>query len=451
VSRLGHTVRRQIAHSSARRLLWRIACDSTTPMTPTPTEHSALPRFRRWVRPAVIALVLADAALLGVLTIQGFATPGAHAAQVHQLTSLDSASPRVSGVFDALQRDGLGASLAALEAAAVADSAVLRDAHQLAHALGRQALVVNGGDASVISQCRPIFASGCYHGVVEAFLEARGQVDMVELERMCSAAGSPERPGPTSECIHGLGHGVLGALALDLTRTLEHCDALSRPDLRRWCHSGAFMEAISAALADSAHGIAHHHGAHAGEHGAHGGRGSDGPAGMLAIDSSDPYSPCDAFDGPHASACWVYQGFLILQRHDFQAAPALKACDGAPGSRAADCYQSIGLQLTGLYQRDDGWVIAQCAAGSPALAPHCAAGAVLTLAAMDWSGARAARFCEASPPSWKAACYRNTGRALLGFASVRERAELCGRIEPEFGNACRDAAALGVAGAAAVN
>ncbi len=408
---------------------------------PIAAGRRARPTWPAWIA----ILVIADVALVGLLAIRGFAPKEPRAAEAHQLTTVAATSPSAAGVFDALERDGLAAALEALKRAAGADSAVLRDAHRLAHALGRRALVANGGNASVIGQCRPIFASGCYHGVVEAFLNARGNVDMQELERMCVAAGSDERPGPIYECVHGLGHGVLGALSLDLRGTLRHCDALTNEDMRRWCHSGAFMEATNAALADSG-GHPAHHGSHEGaghaEHGA-----AAIASGRLALDRANPYSPCDAFDGPHAAACWVYQAFLVLQNHDFDAAAAFRTCDDAPHGRAADCYQGVGLQLSGLFQRDDAWVLEQCATGRPDLAAHCAGGAALTLAAMDWSGARAGGLCAASPRSWKAACYRNTGRALTGLASASERAAFCTRIEPGYADTCREAAALGPAGA----
>jgi hypothetical protein len=112
----------------------------------------------------------------------------------------------VANVFGALEREGLAAALDSLMSAAAADTVLLRGGHQLAHRLARQAVARADNDARVISECRPIFASGCYHGVVEAFVQARGKIDTPELERMCASAGSQERPGPVYECVHGLGH-----------------------------------------------------------------------------------------------------------------------------------------------------------------------------------------------------------------------------------------------------
>jgi hypothetical protein len=323
--------------------------------------------------------------------------------------------PRVAGVFRTLNDRGLGAALDSLERVAAADSAVLRSGHQLVHALGRDAMAPTGAP-SVMSECRPIFASGCYHGVVEAFLNARGRIDAPELERMCTGgADNAARPGQTYECMHGLGHGVVGALGLDYAAALRQCNALSRAWYRSSCGEGVFMEAINLEIARLEGGKSppsagpRHHGSHE-PHLA--------PASSrLTIDSSDPYSPCDAITDPWAASCWLFQGFVLLRRTGFDAGAALRACDAAPAARVARCYESVGHQLTGLFQRDDGWVVAQCAKGRPSLAPNCAAGATLALNAVDWTGSRTARFCAAVPTGWRETCFAAAAASLAHYAS----------------------------------
>ncbi|MBA3260743.1 MAG: hypothetical protein H0T68_14920 [Gemmatimonadales bacterium] len=117
-------------------------------------------------------------------------------------------------------------------------------------------------------------------------------------------------------------------------------------------------------------------------------------------------------------------------------------CDAAPRGWVGRCYEGVGLQLTGVFQRDDSWIIEQCATGQPELAPRCAAGATVALTAMDWSGTRAAGFCAASPVAWKAPCYRAAATMLAVFASPVRQAEVCGSIEGKYAEACRQGAAL---------
>ena len=185
--------------------------------------------------------------------------------------------------------------------------------------------------------------------------------------------------------MHGLGHGLLGAVELDVPRALHYCDSLSSRQSTTACHQGAFMEAITQGLAGSGgHRHAHH--------------------GAIAIDPADPYSPCRSFNDPYADSCWLFQGFVILRSVGFDAGKALRACDDAPGGQAARCYESVGHQLAGLFQRGNGWIVAQCATGRADLALRCSAGAVLALAAMDWSGKRVRDYCAAVPPAWRDAC-----------------------------------------------
>jgi hypothetical protein len=186
------------------------------------------------------------------------------------------------------------------------------------------------------------------------------------------------------------------------------------------------MEAINAATGASAMGTTHEH--HA--------------ARPLAIDPADPYSPCRAYHDPYAASCWLFQGFVILRANDFDAGRALRVCDAAPDGRAARCYEGVGHQLTGLFQRGDQWTLGQCAEGAPSLAAHCAAGAALALDAMDWSGSRAARLCAAAPAGWKDACYRSGAGALTDLAAPDERARLCAKVEAPYMSACREAAGL---------
>jgi hypothetical protein len=328
-----------------------------------------------------------------------------------------------------LRRDGLDAALDSLERRAARDSTVLRDGHQMAHALGRDAVTQHGGDASIIRECRSSFASGCYHGVVEAALGHTGRIDMAQLEHLCVSIDGPGGPAPGFECIHGLGHGVLGAVDRDLAATLRHCDALSTARRAASCHSGAFMEAITGALGLP---MTHEMHSHAADH-------AHAAARPLAIDPADPYSPCDAYHDPYATSCWLFQGYVILRANGFDAARALRVCDGSPDGRAARCYESIGHQLTGLFQRGDAWMLGECAKGNPALAARCAGGATLALNATDWSGRRAARLCSAAPPAWKDECYRSAAGALVDLATPQQRASLCAAIEAEYIESCREA------------
>jgi hypothetical protein len=320
-------------------------------------------------------------------------------------TVIGPGDPRVAGVFRTLDSVGLAAALDSLEGQASHDSLVLRSGHQLAHALGRQAFTSGGESDTIIADCRADFSSGCYHGVVEASLTHHRTVDMAALERMCAAAGV-RHSGSMFECVHGVGHGILGASGDDVVGALHFCDRLSSDVLRGSCHEGVFMEAITTALAGSGHHSGHAHGMPQPRAETH-----------LAIDPADPYSPCRGYQDEYGQACWLFQGFLILRAVQFDAERALRICDRAPRGWVDRCSQSVGHQLTGLFQRDNRWVIDQCRSGPPHTAAQCGAGAVLALLGEDWSGGGAREFCQEVPSSWQKEClsvYHRRMAALRG-------------------------------------
>ena len=350
---------------------------------------------KRGLTVVISLLAAADIVLVTALALGGAAPPSALRTTPHP----DQVSSRLSAI---LQQDGLSTALDSLEWLAARDSLVLRDAHQLAHALGREALIRSGSDPAILAQCRPAFGSGCYHGVIEALLNLKGHVDMAELQRMCLAAGGPNKPGPIYECAHGLGHGVLGAVGLQIDTALGDCDALTEPWLAESCHQGVFMEAITVALDRRQKHGSHQHGPE-----------QHGSASALTIDPADPYSPCDRYTDPYADSCWIFQSFVILKKVGFDAARALRICEAAPEARADRCYQSVGHQLAGLFQRSDAWIAGQCGTGrSEQITANCTSGAALALAAMDWSGGRAKRFCGALPASSREQCFATAAEAL---------------------------------------
>ncbi len=99
--------------------------------------------------------------------------------------------PRLSGLLGLLHRQGLAALLDTLVQRATKYSVVMRGGHQIAHALGRLAGSKHYGDASVIRECRPVFASGGYHGVVERTVAAA-------YARLCRQAAARVAPARNS-------------------------------------------------------------------------------------------------------------------------------------------------------------------------------------------------------------------------------------------------------------
>ena len=161
-----------------------------------------------------------------------------------------------------LQAEGTEQALTVLEQVTAQDPEALREAHPLVHHVGQRSFARYGTAPLALSHCRDVFWSGCYHGVLQAFLSSLPTVEQQHILPLC----------PTSEtvstysfqrynCLHGLGHGLIIQFRYDLLKSLAFCDALPGSWDRESCYGGVFMENIvtfqQAQRAQPA--VAHHH------------------------------------------------------------------------------------------------------------------------------------------------------------------------------------------------
>ena len=131
-----------------------------------------------------------------------------------------------------LQIEGTEQALTALEQITAQDPDALREAHPLVHHIGQQSFARYGTAPLALSHCRDVFWSGCYHGVLQAYLTSLPQVEPQHIVPLC----------PTSEtvsaysfqrynCLHGLGHGLTIQFKYDLLKSLAFCDTLIGPGI----------------------------------------------------------------------------------------------------------------------------------------------------------------------------------------------------------------------------
>jgi len=119
---------------------------------------------------------------------------------------------------------------------------VVGNPHNMAHLVGQLIYKDYGFDGLTI--CEPIFAFGCYHGLMEvAFDKDKPEAYSDKLfaaEVGCKSLGDTETPSYWS-CIHGMGHGVATFREYNLEKSLNDCDQLNER-VRTYCHDGVFME-----------------------------------------------------------------------------------------------------------------------------------------------------------------------------------------------------------------
>ncbi len=151
---------------------------------------------------------------------------------------------------------------------------VVGNPHDMAHLVGQ--FIYKAYGFKGLSICEPIFAFGCYHGLMEvAFDKDRGNEtsygkDLLSAQEGCKTVGDLESPTYWS-CIHGMGHGVATFRDHNIDKSLKDCDLLNER-VRTYCHDGVFMEfSISA------------------------------PQNFYK--KSDPIYPCDAIEESYKIAC----------------------------------------------------------------------------------------------------------------------------------------------------
>jgi hypothetical protein len=354
----------------------------------------------------------------------------------------------IASVFLTARDRGLGAALDSLDQVAARDNTVRAQGHPLAHALGRYSMA-RGRDIAVLGECKPVFQSGCFHGVLEGYFLQGGTIDQATAGRICaSRAAEGVRGFELLECWHGLGHGLMVHFAGDFRRALPICDALEAGQARRECYDGIFMErairavGVTAINVGDGPGIGHAHEGHgaapaAAEHDGH------AAAQTKAAARAEREQLCNGLDEAHAQSCWAYQPLVLFNLLGMNPAGVLRGCDAAPAAAVADCYRGFGKQYLGALSGDAPRMIAACQLGDRARATDCLLGGVEYFTDLDWSIEPGVAFCRQVPGESKPRCYETIGaRLALANADAEPVRAACREVERAFVAACLAGAGL---------
>lgn len=339
--------------------------------------------------------------------------------------------PRLAALFQVVRESGTEQALARLEEQAAADRTVLAQAHTLAHAIGRYAFTVYREAPVAFAHCRETFQSGCYHGVLEAFLDTRPRFTTRDVGDLCGQVTQVDsRPVVAFQCYHGLGHGLTATFGHDVRRALRSCDALPGQWERGSCYGGVFMENVTLAF-EQRNGISQLAHQHPGQH-------------KPALKEDDPLYPCDALEERYLGECYLMQTSAIVLYNHYDFARAFDACDRAPAPYTTACYQSLGRDVSGYTLRDVRRTLELCGLGGPAREAPCFVGAVKNFIDVTWRADQAFPLCAAVPAGSRPACHQAIGEELLGILpDDSARAAECARAgHPNLVRACRAGARL---------
>lgn len=336
---------------------------------------------------------------------------------------------------DRVDRDGVAAAVATLEILANVDPDVYRDGHVYAHGIGIEGYLHFKSVPETFGACPVEFASGCGHGVIQAYLESQSTVDSTSLNRLCGPYRDPAAGRwQLFQCVHGTGHGLNMMYRGDLPRALGACNFLDIAWDREACYGGVFMENIMSEIAP------HHPAtelASAHEH-------SSRPA-FKRLDPAEPLYPCSIMEAKYLRACYDIQTSAMLHYAKGNITKVARECDAAPLDWRPACHKSLGRDISSKARRDPRRTRRYCDQGDARYRPWCYLGAVKAL--IDWraSPADGLEFCRGlgDAPGW-ALCYQGVGEQVNSLAGPEgEREKLCAAAgRPVRVEACRYGAVL---------
>ncbi len=330
---------------------------------------------------------------------------------------------------------GVGSAMSLLKALARADDRLEREGHVLAHGIGIKGYLLAQNVPVPFGQCPVDFASGCKHGVIQAYLEGQDAVDSASINALCDpyrAAG--ETRFNLFQCVHGMGHGFQMMYQGDLPRALGSCEQLRDGWDRDSCFGGAFMENIVSEIAPhhpSTKLVASH------QH--------DNHRAFKALDSTDLLYPCSVVAEKFWRPCYEIQTSAILHFTDNDIRRTAEICATAPETMQSVCSASLGRDISSRALRDPGKSIRLCKKGGERNLGWCYFGTAKAL--IDWGGnpSTGMALCRRLGDSlgWEL-CYQGVGEQVASLIQdSQQRARICSEADrPEAVTVCQRSAGV---------
>jgi hypothetical protein len=350
--------------------------------------------------------------------------------------------PRVTESIDAYSTcigDGIGAlssagnialAMGVLDKVMHSDPSLILLGHPLAHALGYAVRSTPATATRLLSQCDDRYQSGCYHGILQRYFDARMGMAISQsfLTAPCDGLRGTSEQFRLFDCLHGTGHGLMMYHGYDVNASLRDCDRLVATWDQRSCWSGVFMEHNMGArlqvFGDGKFGMHRH---------------SMPSATTVLYRPNDLHYPCDSTAPKYRFACYELQTDLILPavKEDYRKASAV--CDGAGSPElVAFCYVGLGRNASGASAFQYDGIKKRCAQASRFGEPFCYAGAVRHLAYAPSELPRGAAFCKSIPAGDdRTHCWMGVGQQVASFfAFAPERTRGCQTEDAADVSAC---------------
>ncbi len=327
----------------------------------------------------------------------------------HASQTIDAYSTCIGDGIAALSSAGnIALAMGTLDRVIHLDPSLILLGHPLAHALGYAVRSTPATATRLLSECDDRYQSGCYHGILQRYFDARVGMPLAQsfLLAPCNGLRGTKEQFRLFDCLHGTGHGLMMYHRYDVNASLKDCDRLASDWDQRSCYSGVFMEhnmgARMQVFGDGVFGMHRH---------------SSPKQNVVLFKAGDLHYPCDATPPRYRRECYELQADLILPavRQDYR--KASDVCDraGAPDLVNA-CYVGLGRNASGGAAFQYAGIRKRCDLASRAGLPYCYQGAVRHLAYAPSELPRGVAFCKSLPEGdARARCWDGIGLQIGGF------------------------------------
>jgi hypothetical protein len=355
----------------------------------------------------------------------------------HVSRSIDAYSTCLGDGIASLSSAGnIALAMGTLDRIIHSDPSLVLLGHPLAHALGYAVRSTPATATRLLSQCDDRYQSGCYHGILQRYFDARMGIPIAQsvLLAPCDGLRGTREQFRLYDCLHGTGHGLMMYHSYDVNASLKDCDRLASDWDERSCYSGVFMEHNMGATMQVFGG---------GMFGMH--RHSMPAAAVVLFKADDLHYPCDAIPARYRRECYELQADLILPavKQDYKKASAVCDAAGTPDLVQA-CYVGLGRNASGASAFQYAGIRKRCDQASPVGVPFCYEGAVRHLAYAPSELPRGVAFCKSLPEGEsRSRCWDGVGLQVGGFFSDQaSRQRACESDAPRDVASCVEGAGV---------
>lgn len=284
--------------------------------------------------------------------------------------------------------------------------------HEVGHYVGRILYRQTKSIKDVYGQCNIMVCGvGCQHGAAEEYFREQNvsvtNDDQTIGQFVAIACGKEEdyeRPILYHECLHGLGHGLLKYMDMELPRALTLCDALPSDWDKEGCYAGAFMENSTSATS------------------------LDQPSRYVRDD--DPTYPCRILDEKYWKLCYQYQSSYFGEKTGWDFKKTAELCRMIPTDYQDGCLNQVATNQA-MATRDPVATKATCdllASGSARFV--CIEEVVSTFGGRYIDEPEfMISFCSIVDPADQRACFMQLGATINYWGKgAEERAQVCDLI-----------------------